>query len=58
MPVCSLCNHELEGHICKDCAEAMARDIQELESKLEELERDMERAKYWIENFASERTRV
>lgn len=58
MPTCSLCKHELKGHICKDCAEALARDIQNLESKMEELEQDMERAKHWIEGFATDRARV
>lgn len=50
MPTCSLCNHELEGHICNDCAEAMAVDILTLKSKVEELEREM--------NFANQELKL
>lgn len=44
MPICSLCKHELKGHICKDCAEAMAKDIIKLQKQVEGLERDLNRA--------------
>lgn len=42
MAICSLCKHELEGHICKDCAEAMAKDIIKLQKQVEGLERQID----------------
>lgn len=42
MPLCVRCGHEIETQVCGSCGNAMAEDIIKLQSKVAELEREMD----------------